>query len=246
MFIYLVRNIVNGKMYVGQTVETVHRRWQHHRYAASGKRKHHFLNAIRKYGHELFVVETLCQCPTREALNETERFYIWLLASHLPSFGYNCELGGSNGVPTDSTRQKMRNSQLGRKHTPETRMKIAEANRKRVWSEESRKKSSLSHIGKTMPPKTEEYRKSVSDRQKGKPFSESRKLAISKALKGRNMPLEMRAKISLTLKGRPLTPLQIEYHQSRVGSVTSVETRAKQSVARIAYWEKHKEENAAI
>jgi group I intron endonuclease len=249
MFIYLITNVVSGKVYVGQTVGSVHRRWQHHKYAASGKRKHHFLNAIRKYGAESFKVETLCECPTREALNETERFYVWLLAAHLPSFGYNGDMGGSNGVPTDKTRQKMRDSQLGRKHTPETRMKIAEANRRRVWSEDSKKKSSLSHTGKILPPRTEEYRKAVSDRQKDKHFSESRRLAISKSLKGRKHTAEAIVnfkKAAAIRKNNPPTPAELSLWKSRKGKPGksgwkwSEESKAKQSASLKLAWARRK------
>lgn len=216
MFIYLVKNTVNGKVYVGQTIETVHRRWQHHRYAASGKRKHHLLNAIRKYGHTVFTIETLCECPTRETLNEAERFYIWLLASHLPSFGYNCELGGSNGVPTDGTRQKMRESHLGKNHTIEARAKIAEANRIRIISDETRKKMSLAKAGVKKKPRTREHSMAQAEAQKGKPLSEERRIAISNSLRGRTLSSEQKEKIRATCR----TP----------------EFRERQRVARIAYW----------
>ena len=240
MFIYLITNTINGKVYVGQTIETVHRRWQHHKYAAKGNRKHHLLNALRKYGPDSFMVETLCECPDQDSLNESEKFFIWILSSYKPSFGYNNELGGSNGRPSDASRKKMSDAQKGKHHSDETRRKMSTWQLGRKMSEESKQKMSESRKGRKMPPRSEEYRKDVSERQKGKPLSESRKLAISNSLKGKVLSEETRRKISESRKGKPRTQSQVEYYQSRIGSKASDETKAKQSEARKSYWKQKK------
>ena len=53
-YIYKITNKVNGKVYIGQTITTVQRRWnQHKRNARYSKDKpqydHHFARAIIKY-----------------------------------------------------------------------------------------------------------------------------------------------------------------------------------------------------
>jgi len=48
--LYLVRNLIDGSMYVGKTIKTIRRRWQNHLAAAERGRINTYLaNAIRKY-----------------------------------------------------------------------------------------------------------------------------------------------------------------------------------------------------
>lgn len=87
-FIYKITNKVNGKVYIGQTRYTVEFRWRQHIHK---KDNTHFHNAIRKYGVDNFIVETLEECDYKD-LNSKEIFYI----AKYDSFkkGYNSTLGG--------------------------------------------------------------------------------------------------------------------------------------------------------
>lgn len=56
-YIYKVTNTINGKIYVGQTIRTIKKRWKQHVYSAYHETKEHnapIQYAIRKYGECAF------------------------------------------------------------------------------------------------------------------------------------------------------------------------------------------------
>jgi group I intron endonuclease len=97
MFIYLILNTSNGKMYVGKTLLPPVKRWQQHIYRSGTKRRTNMPlhSAIRKYGPETFRVVELRKANSIQELNELERLYIRLL--HTNTHGYNATSGGDGG-----------------------------------------------------------------------------------------------------------------------------------------------------
>ena len=89
MIVYKITNLIDGKIYVGQTIRTLERRFKEHTEADSliGK-------AIRKFGIENFSSEILETCQTKKQLNEREIFWIEKLNCKTPN-GYNVKDGGS-------------------------------------------------------------------------------------------------------------------------------------------------------
>ena len=74
--IYIVKNLINDKVYIGQTT-CVERRWQDHKCnALSRNRNSKFYNAIRKYGIENFYIETLETNIPSEDIERIETEYI--------------------------------------------------------------------------------------------------------------------------------------------------------------------------
>ena len=66
--IYVVENTINGKKYVGQTVQPLKVRWQRHcRKEQSGCVA--LASAIAKYGADAFKVSEVAQASTKEELN---------------------------------------------------------------------------------------------------------------------------------------------------------------------------------
>ena len=90
--IYKITNLVNGKIYVGQSVD-MERRFQKHLYANDNFLIH---KAIRKYGRQNFSFQILEEC-SQEQLNDKEILWIKTLNSMVPN-GYNMIDGGSNGA----------------------------------------------------------------------------------------------------------------------------------------------------
>lgn len=139
--IYKITNTLNGKVYVGQTIKTVERRFKEHVFAAlkGGNRMTYLQNAMVKYGIENFVIETLEECD-QEVLNERERYWIAKLCSFEYGKGYNLTSGGSSGHQrAASTKQKISrankgrligtlNPFYGRTHSEEAVQKIRQAN----------------------------------------------------------------------------------------------------------------------
>jgi group I intron endonuclease len=113
MIIYKVENEINGKCYIGQTVKTLKQRKQGHTYRTNGGSQLCFCCALRKYGFKNFKWEVLCECDSKEELDEMEFHYIKQYNSFSPN-GYNLTLGGDFGtygwVPSEETRQNMRNA----------------------------------------------------------------------------------------------------------------------------------------
>lgn len=88
--IYLIRNTVTNKVYIGQSVD-IERRWSEHKARAFNlnnncTHKPLYLS-MRKYGIDVFTVEVLCECSPEE-LNEKEEYYIYYYNSISPN-GYN-------------------------------------------------------------------------------------------------------------------------------------------------------------
>ena len=117
MHIYLVTNLVNGKMYVGQTTLTVEKRWQEHLKNARKGNPNRLYQAIRKHGPQAFVVERLTGCDDPERLNELEKMWITILDTYDYKSGYNMTKGGDgHSAPcTEETRNKMSLAAMGRK-----------------------------------------------------------------------------------------------------------------------------------
>src|ERR1017187_5171132 len=96
--IYKITNIINQKVYFGQTMVNLSKRWsQHKSLAKSNKRKTHLYNAIRSYGIEKFTCEEVAKFYTKEELDKVEIELIQQYKSFDRNFGYNLALGGNNG-----------------------------------------------------------------------------------------------------------------------------------------------------
>lgn len=108
-YIYKVTNKINGKIYIGQTIQTVKERWYRH-CGKSGISKAelntHFKRAILKYGKENFLIETIEVCNSSQ-LDDREKFYI----SYYDSYknGYNSTTGGQNGSKPFKTSEEDEN-----------------------------------------------------------------------------------------------------------------------------------------
>jgi len=94
--IYLVSNKLNGKQYVGQTINP-HLPIGHGRILKS---------AYKLHGKENFTYEPICKGITnRASLNAIERFWISVVGTVVPN-GYNIDLGGSEGSVWTEERKK--------------------------------------------------------------------------------------------------------------------------------------------
>lgn len=92
--IYIIRNTINNKVYVGQTHVSIKLRFQNHLSAARRGLDYVIGKAIRKYGEENFYVELLEECLIEE-LNEREKYWISYFNSTNNKFGYNMSKGGN-------------------------------------------------------------------------------------------------------------------------------------------------------
>ena len=92
--IYKVTNKVNGKVYIGQTIQSFYKRkWSHESRAKNSTDNMPFHTALCKYGKSNFEWEIIEYCDSKEELDEMEFHYI-LQFNTLSSDGYNCTYGG--------------------------------------------------------------------------------------------------------------------------------------------------------
>jgi len=148
MLIYLIRNTVNGKGYVGQTIRTLAERWNQHKQQGIHRYKNDALhNALLKYGFEAFEIAVLDDTPkTLDELNNLETFHIAAQRTLSPH-GYNLTTGGFSYQRSAETLAKMSASMKGRKRSIESIAKTAAANKGRVFSPERRSKISAALKG---------------------------------------------------------------------------------------------------
>ena len=107
MLIYTIKNLVNGKMYVGQTIQAnAKMRWYSHQADARAGKKSHLYDSMRKYGVENFLWEIVDYGNTIEELNKLEAK--WL--DHYRTVGqvYNNREAGGNKLHSAESIEKMR------------------------------------------------------------------------------------------------------------------------------------------
>ena len=91
--IYLHRNKINGKVYIGQTCQKPEKRWN---YGHGYKNCPRFYSAIVSYGWSNFEHIILEDNLTSDEANEKEQYYIKKYNSQNPDLGYNLTEGGSS------------------------------------------------------------------------------------------------------------------------------------------------------
>jgi hypothetical protein len=99
MFIYKIRNIINNKIYVGKTIQSVDTRCKRHVLDSKNGSNYAFHQALRKYGVENFTIEIidLTGRVTEKELNEVEQYHVLMENSYIDNHGYNMTLGGDTG-----------------------------------------------------------------------------------------------------------------------------------------------------
>lgn len=103
--IYKITNLINNKIYIGQTLVTEPQRWQNHIWHAYNNPDNdcvYLCNAIKKYGRENFKREILEEVNDSNELNKKEIYYIKLYNSTNPDIGYNISMGGGGHSKYDS------------------------------------------------------------------------------------------------------------------------------------------------
>lgn len=88
MEIYKITNIINGKIYIGQTIRPVAYRFNRHiNDAINNKLDTHFARAIRKYGPDKWELQIIDNAETQDELNQKEQY--WIRFYNSVEEGYN-------------------------------------------------------------------------------------------------------------------------------------------------------------
>lgn len=130
--IYIIKNIINGLVYVGSSNKMRHRRNQHFSCLRAKKHCNNKLqNAFNKYGEENFFFCVLETC-SENVLIEREQFWIDFFDACQQNKGYNLEIKVDRSVIAEETKRKIslnhKKYWLGRKLSIKHRKKMSESN----------------------------------------------------------------------------------------------------------------------
>ncbi len=157
--IYIARNKINDKCYIGMTSRKLDIRRRKHISNFAKGRDTHFYRAMEKYGENVFIWRVIEDNIPLIELNDLEMLYIDMF--HTYTDGYNSTMGGGGTfgiVASEETRKKLsiahsgkRNYMYGRKHTEETKEKIRAKKIGVSCSEELKRKRSIRARGEKNP-----------------------------------------------------------------------------------------------
>ena len=160
-WIYVITNLVNGKIYVGQHSGPCLQSYLKANIWAALRgedSKPHLYNAFRHHGQEFFVIRGLARAMDKQQMDELEKFFIRTLESQDPDIGYNITAGGRGA--------------LGYKHTDEHKERVSEMYKGRPFSDLARSQQLAAVVGKPA-------------HNKGKKMSPEQREKLSAAMKGR-------------------------------------------------------------
>jgi group I intron endonuclease len=190
MYIYKTTNLINGKTYVGQCINSVNKTRS---YLGSGTA---LKSAFKKYGKENFKKEILIEnVRTLNLLNSWEIHFIKVLKPN-----YNISPGGR--TLTEETKRKISKANRGKKVSEETRRKMSEAKKGVKKSEEHKRNISKTQTGvykdvtyeeRYGTERAKEIKKKLSNSNRGKTYEEIHGIERAK---------EIKTKMSKSRRGR--------------------------------------------
>jgi group I intron endonuclease len=183
--IYMIKNITNNKIYIGQTTRAFNERIQNYENWLGND---YLNNSIKKYGWDNFEFSIIDTAKTIDELNKKEIQYINKFNSRDRNFGYNIEFGGRNSQPSKETLVKMSEAHKGIKQSNEwinkrVAIKGSEEAKKygKLKTEEEKK-----YLSENSPKfwknknRSEETKRKISETKKNNGLSEKTKKAICK------------------------------------------------------------------
>lgn len=207
MGVYRILNIVDGKIYVGSSVDIQRRIKSHTHELRKGTHNNKYLQrAWNKYGENSFEFSVIEEVSDKSILRDREQYYIQLTNCSNHFIGYNL-LNNTNiglGVSaSDEIKAKIseacsgeKNGNYGREHTEEE-LKRMYANR---WGENYVKKS---RVYKHKSDEEKQLsRKRMSEKMKHQIVSEETRRKLSEYRKGKHHSAETKARFSRQRQGK--------------------------------------------
>lgn len=190
--IYAITHMDSGRKYIGSAVN-ISKRWGEH-IRQLKKNIHHSKFMQRswdKHGHRSFSFDALLFCEKSNLIFYEQTF----LDAYQPAF---------NSAPTAG-------SQLGYKHSKETRKKLSAAVKRtrnftgKSHSEESKEKISRAKKGVKNGPLSDETKAKIGEAHRGRVRSEEYRKKISDGLKGHKQGPEQIERRARKLRGRKMS-----------------------------------------
>ena len=160
----------SNRIYVGQSYD-IHSTW-HTRYRPLRCAKQPLIyRSLKKYGHEKHKFEIIHVCQdtiSQKELDALEKNYIFLFDTFQTPHGLNLSEGGATGKLSEETKlkqslaskgkpkseqhiEKVRQANIGKKHTAETIKKMSIASKGRVMSYSAKQKCRDGKLGNKNP-----------------------------------------------------------------------------------------------
>ena len=171
--IYKITCKINNKIFIGQTIESLPKRFNRHMGYQKDEHDTKFYRAIRKYGKSNFYIELI-----EEVLNQEEldiRKYYWICLYDSVNNGYNTK--GSIGKCGGDTLSTHKNKELICKKISES--KLGDKNPMRINGGLKGNRNGM--YGKHL---TNEQKENISKKLKGRIRSEEECRKTSESLKG--------------------------------------------------------------
>lgn len=160
-YLYAIKDTINKKVYIGQTVRPKERWSQHKAYAKREKPVQYIHRAMAKYGTDNFEFEVIATCCTQDDANITEKQLITRYDSCNNDRGYNVAPGGdpawNRGLPSE--RQPM----YGKKQSEHFKQRMSEV-----------------HGGK-IAPHTEQWKIDMSKKMTGREITWADKISAAQS-----------------------------------------------------------------
>ncbi len=231
--VYTITCTANGRVYVGSSIN-IEKRFAYHVWQLrSGVHENrHLLNAWNKYGEAAFVFRMIEAVPGPDRLIEREQFWMGRLSPGRTGFNIRQVADSNLGLKhSEETKRKISDSQRGQKRGPiseEHKRKLNDAWRGQKHSEETKQKLSEINHGRKH---SEESRRNMSAAHLGKktgPRSEEHQRKLNEAHRGQKRSEESKRKMSEAHKGKPLSAEnRANISKSNKGRIVSEETRRK-------------------
>jgi group I intron endonuclease len=204
--VYVIRNTISGRVYVG-SAQSIKARWAVHRHQLAHGRHHSKLLQLSwtKHGPEAFSFEIVETVPNASDLTAREQYWIDALSAFDPSWER-----GFNGHPTAG-------SPLGHKASPEARAAMSASRKGRKVSPET--------LAKIAPSRNEGRKRWIAKIRSDPDAAREHSAKLSAAFTGKTKSPEHRAKIRLGNLGKVVSP------ETRAKQAEAQKTRYARDIA---------------
>jgi len=195
LIVYKTTCLINGKIYVGQYSKN------DSKYLGSGAL---ILEAIKEFGKQNFIRETICECETLKELDLMEDYWIEELQATDPKIGYNIKSSQTNFILYYKENDPERYQEICEKHRQSMIGKNiwSKGNQNRKGtpaSDDQKMKQSIAMIGRKQTPEQIEKRIApIRGRKQSEDVIENR----VKKLRGQKRTPEQCLKMNASHKGQ--------------------------------------------
>lgn len=167
--IYIITNVINGKYYIGKSVNVNSRLAEHRHHLRKGKHQNnHLQKAVDKYGMNNFTFELLEECD-KDLLLAIEHYWVTILGARDEKYGYNINPTHPYGEVSMDIRTKSKlkeiisknHPMLGKKHSKESKLIMSEKRKDYL------QKNGNSQIG---IPLSSDHKRKISETLTGKKY----------------------------------------------------------------------------